>query len=159
MNNAKKAADVIRRLLSDHDGEIVAAVHALKRLFDIHLLAKQVEGINSGKANGELTEDDQKKIAAKIEEAYANGYADGVRTAENKQHSTGSFRNTDGTPDWREVALYVQREKHQMRRLSDWENEFIDDMASRTVRPNYEPSVKQHRQLHRLFLQLGGKIT
>jgi hypothetical protein len=148
-----KLGDVIRRLSSSSDGEIIATVHAMRRMLasygaDIHVLADHVE-------NGGLTDADKQKIRTEIENARDLGYAEGVRAAESKQHGTGAFRNTDGKLEWTEVALFVQREKH---RLSDRHHEFIDDMASRTVYGR-EPTPNQHRYLHSLFYKLGGKIT
>src|SRR5215831_6483409 len=67
----------------------------------------------------------------------------------------GAFRNTDGTLEWSEVALFCQRQKH---RLPEKHHEFVDDMASRTVYGR-EPTPKQHQYLHSLFYKLGGKIT
>jgi len=78
-----------------------------------------------------------------------------VKAAESKQHGTGAFRNTDGTLEWSEVALFLQREKH---RLPDKHHEFIDDMASRTAWGR-EPTPRQHQYLHSLFYKLGGRIT
>ena len=60
----------------------------------------------------------------------------------------------DGTLEWGEVALFVQREKHKLPRKH---HEFIDDMASRSVYGR-EPTPKQHQYLHSLFFKLGGKI-
>src|SRR5215510_959803 len=149
-----RLGNVIRRLSSDSEGEIIAAMHILLRLLqscggDIHALAERVEN------GGGLTEADKQKIKSEIENARAIGYAEGVKAAESKQHGTGAFRNTDGTPEWTEVALYVQREKH---RLPSKHHEFVDDMASRTVYGR-EPTPKQHQYLHSLFFKLGGKIT
>jgi len=154
-----KLGNSIRLLASDSRGEAFAALCAIARLLEaynqsFHTLADHVE--NGG---GGLSEADKQKISAAIESARIEGYAEGVKAAESKQHGTGAFRNTDGTLDWREVALFIQRNKHKIRKLTDWDNEFIDDMASRTALPNYEPSGKQHQQLHRLFYKLGGKIT
>ena len=156
---AAKLGKPIRLLASNSQGEAFAALCAIARLLEayrltFHELADHVE--NGG---GGLSETDKQKISAAIESARIEGYAEGVKAAESKQHGTGAFRNTDGTLDWREVALFIQRNKHKIRKLTDWDNEFIDDMASRTACPNYEPSVKQHQQLHRLFYKLGGKIT
>jgi hypothetical protein len=149
-----KLGDVIRRLFSSSDGEIIATVHAMRRVLescgaDIHALAEHVEN------GGGLTEADKAKIKSEIKNARALGYADGVRAAQSKQHGTGAFRNTDGKLEWTEVALFVQREKH---RLPTRHHEFIDDMASRTVYGR-EPTPSQHRYLHSLFYKLGGKIT
>jgi hypothetical protein len=152
--HGSKLGDLIRRLSSDSDGEIVATVYAMLRLLqssgvDIHALADHIE-------NGRgLTEADKRKIRSEIENARAIGYAEGVMAAEAKQHGTGAFRNTDGKLEWTEVALFVQREKH---RLASKHHEFIDDMASRTVYGR-EPTPKQHQYLHSLLYKLGGKIT
>jgi hypothetical protein len=151
---AAKLGNVIRRLSSTSEGEILATVHAILRLLqadgaDIHALAERVEN------GGSLSDADKQKIRGEIETARAVGYAEGVKAAEAKQHGTGAFRNTDGKLEWTEVALFVQREK---RRLDPKHHEFVDDMASRTVYGR-EPTPKQHQYLHSLFYKLGGKIT
>jgi hypothetical protein len=150
-----RLGDIVRRLSSTSDGEIVAAVHAIWRLLaaygaDILGLVDHIE-----QAGGGLTEEFKQKVRAEIDQAYDRGYADGVQAAESKQHGTGAFRNTDGTLEWTEVALFVQRQKH---RLDLRHHDFIDDMASRTVYGR-EPAPKQHQYLHNLFYKLGGKIT
>ena len=157
---AAKLGKPIRLLASDSKGEAFAALCAIARLLEshghsFHTLADHVENANGGG----LSEADKQKISAALDSARIEGYAEGVKAAESKQHGTGAFRNTDGTLDWREVALFIQRKKHKISKLTDWDNEFIDDMASRTACPNYKPSVKQHQQLHRLFYKFGGKIT
>src|SRR5262249_49812953 len=57
-----------------------------------------------------LSDADKQKIRSEIENARAIGYAEGVKAAESKQHGTGAFRNTDGTLEWSEVALFCQRQ-------------------------------------------------
>jgi len=152
--HGSRLGDVIRRLSSKSDGEIVATVRAMQRMLqssgaDLHDLADHVE-------NGHgLTEADKEQIQAGIENARADGYAEGVRMAEARQHGTAVFRNTDGKLDWTEVALFVQREKH---RLPEKHREFINKMAARTVY-GHEPTEPMHKYLHSLFFQLGGKIT
>jgi len=113
-----------------------------------HTLAEHIE-------NGRLTEDFKREVRTQIDNARAIGYAEGVKAAESKQHGTGAFRNTDGTLEWTEVALYCQRQKQ---RLDPKHHKFIDDMASRTVYGR-EPTPNQHKYLHSLFYKLGGKIT
>jgi hypothetical protein len=148
-------SNIVRRLSSCDDKDIVASVCGLQRVLksadtDVHALADHIE-----KANGGLSDADKQKIRSEIENAHAIGYAEGVAAAEARQHGTGAFRNTDGTLEWAEVARYVQREKH---RLDVKHHEFVDDMAARTVY-GHEPTPKQHRYLHSLFFKLGGKIT
>jgi len=153
---AAKLGKPIRLLASNSQGEAFAALCAIARLLEshghsFHTLADHVENANGGS----LSETDKQKISAAIENARAIGYAEGVAAAEAKQHGTGAFRNTDGAPEWTEVALYCQRQKH---RLPDKHHEFIDDMASRTAFGR-EPTPRQHQYLHSLFYKLGGKIT
>jgi hypothetical protein len=150
--HGSRLGDIIRRLVSDSQGEAVAALCAMARLLENHRLsfldlADHIENGGSG-----LSEDDKKKIRSEIESARA---AEGVKAAEARQHGTGAFRNTDGAIEWTEVALYCQREKQ---RLASKHHEFIDGMASRTVYGR-EPTPKQHQYLHSLFYKLGGRIT
>ena len=152
---AAKLGKPIRLLASNSQGEAFAALCAIARLLEayrstFHELADHVE--NGG---GGLSEADKQKISAAIESARIEGYAEGVKAAESKQHGTGTFRNTDGTLEWTEVALFVQRQKQ---RLPEKHHEFIDDMAARTVYGR-EPTPRQHQYLHFLFYKLGGKIT
>jgi hypothetical protein len=153
---AAKLGKPIRLLASNSQGEAFAALCAIARLLEshghsFHTLADHVENANG---NG-LSDADKQKISAAIESARIEGYAEGVKAAESKQHGTGAFRNTDGTLEWTEVARYCQRQKH---RLPDKHHEFVDDMAARTVYGR-EPTPGQHRYLHSLFYKLGGKIT
>jgi hypothetical protein len=150
---AAKLGKPIRLLASDSQGEAVAALCAIARLLEaygqsFHELADHVE-------TGGLTAEAKQKIGAAIKQAHIEGYAEGVKAAESKQHGTGAFRNTDGSLEWTEVALYCQRQKN---RLPEKHHEFINDMAARTVWGR-EPTPRQHQYLHSLFYKLGGKIT
>src|SRR5262245_36874045 len=154
-HHGSELGDVIRQLASDNRGVAFAALCAMARKLQKYGctfldLADHVEN-----GSGGLSDADKQKIGAAIEQARIEGYAEGVKAAESKQHGTGAFRNTDGTLEWSEVALFLQREKH---RLPDKHHEFIDDMASRTAWGR-EPTPRQHQYLHSLFYKLGGKIT
>ena len=145
--------DLVRRLSSTSDGEVVNTARALGRELNaagvgFHELAKHIE-------SPLLTDALKQKIFEDFKHARAAGYQEGIKAAEARQHGIGTFRNTDGKLDWAEVALFVQREKH---RLPDKHHEFVDDMAARTVYGR-EPTPKQHQYLHSLFYKLGGKVT
>src|SRR5262245_20694523 len=151
-----KLGKPIRLLASNSQGEAFAALCAIARLLEshghsFHTFADHVENANGSG----LSDVDKQKIRSEIENARAIGYAEGVKAAESEQHGTGAFRNTDGTLEWTEVALYCQRQKH---RLQETHHKFVDDMAARTVYGR-EPTPKQHQYLHFLFFRLGGKIT
>ena len=146
---AKRVADLVRRLASPHDGEVIATVRALRRVLeasglDIHAVAAPLEAPN-GK---HIPEEEMRRL-------YAAGYAAGVQAAENRQHGSDDFRGTDGKPTWEAVALFLQRNKH---RLDPKHHEFIDKVASQTVWGD-EPTERMHKYLHSLFFKLGGKIT
>jgi hypothetical protein len=146
---AKKVADLVRRLASPHDGEVIATVRALRRVLeanglDLHAVADPLVAVN-GK---HIPEEEMRRL-------YDAGFAAGVQAAENRQHGTDDFRGTDGKPTWEAVALFLQRNKD---RLDLKHHEFIDDMAARTAW-GHEPTERQHKYLHSLFYKLGGKIT
>jgi hypothetical protein len=142
-----KLGNVIRRLSSDMDGEIIASMFAILRLLescggDVHVLAAQVE-------NGGMSEKYQEEVRAQIKKAHQVGYEKGVRAAEAR------FR-PDGKLEFSEVALFVER---QINRLPPDKHEFINKMAF-YARQELEPSPKQGKFLFDLFVQyLGGKIT
>jgi hypothetical protein len=154
----RRLASCIRLLLSANPSERAAAMLGVQRILqtvstdkdiDLHAFADRIETVNG------LSEAFKQEVRTQIEQARATGYAEGVQAAEAKQHNTGAFRNTDGSLEWSEVALFLQGQKH---RLPERHQEFIDDMASRTVWGR-ELTPKQHQYLHSLFFKLGGKIT
>jgi len=140
---------------SREPNEVFAAVQALKRLLEA--LGTDLDGLASGfekilsAGNGSGKAITQAEMQKKISEAYAAG----VQDAENKAHGAHDFQNADGTPAWEAVALFLQRNKH---RLPAKNHEFVDKMAAQTVWGR-EPTPPQHKYLHSLFYQLGGKIT
>ena len=141
----QRIAMVIRLLASDKDGEIIAAVHALKRTLasagtDFNGLAHGIE--NLGKNTG-VSNEERKKI-----------WDTAVQHTENRLHGADEFIDSSGKPTWQSVALYCQRNKQ---RLAPKHHEFIDKVASQTVYDR-EPTERMHKYLFSLFLQLGGKI-
>ena len=142
---ADKLGKLIRMLSSDRDGEVVAAAHAIKRTLqsagaDVHTLAGLIEKPSSG-----LSETDVRRI-------YDAGFQDGLRKAEDAQHGDRTFRNVDGTPDWKEVAQFCHERVNQLRPN---EQQFVNDMAGRTMWR--EPSEKQGKWLLSIFYKLGGR--
>jgi hypothetical protein len=143
----KKLAASLRMLSSDSDGDLIAAGRAIIRLLkgsgaDIHALAARIETLNGGG----LTDAEMRKL-------YDAGYSAGVRDTENRQHGSTNFHNVDGTPDWHEIARSCQQRSD---RLSEKEQNFINDMTSRTVWR--EPTEKQAKWLRSIFYRLGGRI-
>jgi hypothetical protein len=148
-DTAKKIADLVRRLSSPHDGEVIATVHALRRTLeanglDIHAIADPLVA-----ANGKHIPEE------KLQQVWDAACAWTIQQMENRQHGVDDFIGTDGKPTWEAVALFLQRNKS---RLNPRVHEFIDKMAAQTVWGE-EPTERQHKFLHSLFFQLGGKIT
>ena len=148
----QKIAYTLRMLNSDQDGDVLAAVHALKRLLqalgtDLDGLARGFEKILNGVGKA-ITR-------AEMQRAISDAYAAGVQDTENRLHGAHDFQSTDGKPLWEAIALFLQRNKN---RLDARHHDFVDDMASRTAFGR-EPTEHQHKYLHSLFYKLGGKIT
>jgi hypothetical protein len=136
---AGKLAKLIRLLASDKDGELVAAVHAIKRTLescglDMHALADGVEGTNGKK----FTEQDALEI-------YQRGVEDGRKTAE----APVSF-STVGEPSWNDIARECEA---NAARLSPREQEFVRDMCSWTVNGGM-PTEKQAKWLRSIWARL-----
>jgi hypothetical protein len=145
-----KVGDLVRRLSSDSDGEVVATVRAMGRTLktagtDFHALAEHIE-----QANGKDIPEE------KLKQVWDAACAWTIQQMENRQHGVDDFIGTDGKPTWQAVALFLQRNKH---RLNPRVHEFVDKMAAQTVWDEEEPTERQHRYLHSLFYQLGGKIV
>jgi hypothetical protein len=146
-----KLGDLVRRLSSDSDGEVVATVRAMNRTLksagtDFHGLAEHIET-----ANGRHVPEEQ------LQKVWDTAFAAGVQAAENRQHGSDDFIGTDGKPTWQAVALFLQRNKH---RLNPRVHEFVDKMAALIAwDEEQEPSPRQHKYMHSLFYELGGKIT
>jgi hypothetical protein len=146
--HGSRLGDVIRRLVSSSDGEIVATVYAMRRMLgsygtDIHALADHLEN-GSG-----VDEKFKQELRTQIERAREIGYAEGVRAAEARFRPGGQLT-------FSEVALFVER---NINRLPPDKHEFIHKMAL-YARQDYEPTPKQGKFLFDLFVQyLGGRIT
>jgi len=141
----ERIAAVVRLLASDRDGEVIAAVNALKRTLksagtDFNGLAHGIE--NLGKSTV-VPEEIKKKI-----------WDAAVQHTENRLHGADDFANTDGKPDWKAVALFCQR---NINRLDAKHHDFINKVAAQTVWDR-EPTERMHKYLFSLFLRLGGKI-
>jgi hypothetical protein len=136
---------------TDHDGEALNTVHALKRL----LASQGVTFTDFGDAVLRLETGDLRRaeITKVHDTAYAKGLADAKRESTGAQATYGL--RPDGSQDWEEIALSCQRQKL---RLEAKHHQFVDDMASRLTWGR-EPSEKQGKYLLSLFRQVGGRIV
>jgi hypothetical protein len=136
----QKLADLIRRLGSNHDGEVVATARAIKRVLesagrDLHQLADGVAKNGSG-----LSETEMQKL-------YDAGYAAGVK------HTAASptFHNVEDG-GWYAMAQFVWERADQLHRRHRGFAEGAVRLAGES-----ELSVKQQVYLKSLYRQLGGK--
>ena len=148
---APKLANLIRRLSSDQDGEVVATTHALIRTLkgigaDLHDVAACVERAG----NGALSEHEMQEI-------YNAGIKEGVRLAVQKMQAQMAHsppqRLMPQFPSAADMALYCYQ---HLNRCNEWETEFCTNMASWTRRRPL--TVKQQARLEELFIKLGGKV-
>jgi len=144
---ASRLAKSIRLLASDKEGEVLAAVAAIKRVLlgigaDIHDVADRIEH-----PVGELSQAEMMKI-------YQAGVTEG-RRIEKQAHSATRFNGELLFPSARNMAIFCYQNKAKLR--SDWENEFVVNMAAwtRTPRPL---STKQQEHLEKIYIKLGGKV-
>jgi hypothetical protein len=143
---ARKLGALVRRLASNHDGEVVAVVHAIVRTLksagsDLHALADKIE-----RPTG-IAEADMRRL-------FQAGYDAGLAACEEAHNGDGGFHTVAGSdPDWREVARYCYRKRTQ---LSEREAEFVESVSSQLVWR--DPTEKQRKWLRSIFLRLGGRL-
>jgi hypothetical protein len=145
---AKRLATLVRLILgSSFEGEVQASIAAAKRLLASESLSPNDLGTVIENANGEIealkySDSDADKI---YKQGLAEGRAEGVR-------ESPEFYDENGEPRWHEVAMFCQQNAP---RLRGNEQEFIDDMAGRTMWR--EPTEKQAKWLLSIFIRLGGR--
>jgi hypothetical protein len=147
---APKLANLIRRLSSDQDGEVVVTVHALIRTLqgigaDIHDVAARVE-----QSNGALSEHE-------MQDLYSAGIKEGARLAIQKMQAQMSRSPAQHIipqfPSAQDMALHCYQRLNQ---CNEWETEFATNMMVWTRRRPL--TVKQQARLEELYIKLGGRI-
>jgi hypothetical protein len=147
---AKRIATLFRLLGSNHDGEALAAIAAMKRLFTaerltFHDIATVIES-----CNGEIEEKKYSDADAAI--IFQRGMEKGRVEEARKRSAPPEFYDIDGRPRWSEIARFCQQHLGELR--SDWERTFVKDMAGKTLWS--QPTEKQAKHLLGIFVKLGG---
>jgi hypothetical protein len=147
---AKRIATLFRQLSSEYDGHVLAAVKAMKQLFaaerlSFHDIATVIES-----CNGEIEE--RKYSDSDAERIFARGMEKGRAEEAQRRDLPPEFYDADGQPRWNEIALFCRKNVAQLR--SEWEREFITDMAGKTLWR--QPTEKQAKHLLGIFIRLGG---
>lgn len=142
-----KLLPLLRMLGSGVDGEIVNAVHAMRRILkstgaDIYALIERIENATS-------CEDE-------IEQAFAKGRAAGraEMSMATASHGNGVGAGINGH-SWREIAQFLHDNAW---RMTGFERQFCEGIASQVrYRP---PSTKQAGIIHQIFVnRFGGRIA
>jgi hypothetical protein len=148
---AKRIAKLFRRLMSsEFDGEVLNAVQAMRQLLlaeglSFHDIATVIES-----CNGEI--EDRKYSDADAKIIFDRGVEKGRVEEARRRDLPPEFYDADGQPRWNEIALFCRKNFAQLR--SEWEREFITDMAGKTLWQ--QPSQKQAKHLLGIFIRLGG---
>jgi hypothetical protein len=125
----KRLGSRIRMLTSAADAEVVSVARSAAEIMksfgaDFHAVADQLErrANGAGPTNGVATKADTKRI-------YDEGYAAGIRDAENKRFGSVDFIDENGLPAWHEIALFCQRNIDRIKKPN--ERDFINEMVRR----------------------------
>jgi hypothetical protein len=148
---AKRIAQIFLMLSSDQEGEQLAAVVAMKRLFKSEGLSFFDIATVIESCNGEIEE---KKYSDKDAEIiFKRGMEKGIEQGRAAEAAPPEFYDTDGRPRWNAIALFCQKEIARLYKQN--EREFVADMAGYTL--YRQPSPKQEQWLMSIFVKLGGR--
>jgi hypothetical protein len=148
---ATRIANLFRQMLSsNYPGEVFNAASAMNKLLaseglTFHDIANVIES-----CNGEIEERKYSDADAAI--IFARGVDKGRVEEARARAAPPEFYDEDGHPRWNEIALFCQKNRERLR--GEWELDFIDDMAGKTLWR--EPSEKQAKHLLAIFIRLGG---
>jgi hypothetical protein len=136
----------LRLLGSDRDGEVLAAVHSLRRMLkahdeDLHDLAARIEKPG-------LTDDEMRKI-------FNAGVEAGLERAEQERRAPNYFRDVGDAERWHEIATYCLQNPKR-RHLYSREPGFLEGVVDRTTDGDV-PSERQQAWLLKIYRRLGGK--
>ena len=153
---------IVLMMFANDEGTRVAATNALRAATEaanltMHDIAEHID--NPRIVTTVLSDRQISEIKAEIDAAYRRGRAEGGVASE---RAGVDFHATDGSDDWRRVALYVERERHRLppRNQDGRTFEFIDNMAM-LARSRYtrDLSPARGKWLYDLFHKLGGKVA
>jgi hypothetical protein len=141
--NKKRVAALIRLLSSDQQGEVLAAVAALRKVSSLNELGDLIEG---RALRGE--------IQTLWEAGLNHGYDVGIKKSrEESRHSLHRFQTVFNAGDTDKV-LYCQ--KHKSRLTNQKERKFIDSLVNWTTVLRKPLTRAQTNWLNAIYAKLGG---
>ncbi len=146
----KRISKLFRMFGSDYPAEVSNAADKLKQLISSVGLSFNDLAILIENCDGQIEE--RKYGDADAEVIFARGAEKGRTEEARKKDLPPDFYDADGHPRWVEIALYCQKQTTRLR--SEWEREFVTDMAGKLMWR--EPSEKQAKHLMAIFVRLGG---
>ena len=154
-----KLGSLLRLLASDSDGEVLAAVAAIRRSLaasghDFHSLAEALA--NGGKIP---QEDMQRLYDAGMEAGKAIGYAFGkqaiAKVLAARDEPVGGFAHVNGSRSsttWYDIAVFCHERADRLRGTR--EQDFVLDMTKRACM--YTLTERQTDWLRSIYLRCGG---
>ncbi len=150
---AKRIAKLFRLLASNFDGEVLAAVGRMRKLFKAEGLSFSDIATVIENCNGEIEERKYSDTDAEI--IFAKGVEKGRAEEARKQQAPPEFYDADGQPRWYEIAVFCQQNSNDQR-LDEWERNFANDMPGKIIKWG-NPKEKQVKHLLAIFVKLGGR--
>jgi hypothetical protein len=155
-DKSSKLVKLVRRLSSDHDDEVLAAVRLIgatlkSRGSDIHDLADSIQELEEGNGGGGNAEFYKK--------AWLDGYIKGAEDERKKmpRNAAIGFGAADSDELTCEAAVLFAHQN--LSRLNSWERNFIEDMAIQMRHaPSKSFSEKQTALIFKIYRRAGGKI-
>jgi hypothetical protein len=154
-DNSSKLVKLVRRLSSDHDDEVLAAVRLIgatlkSRGSDIHDLADSIQKLEEGNLAGANAEFYKK--------AWLDGYSKGAEDERKMSRNAAiGFGAADSDELTCEAAVLFAHQN--LSALNSWERNFIEDMAIQMRHaPSKSFSEKQTALIFKIYRRAGGKI-
>jgi hypothetical protein len=151
IENKKRVAALIRLLSSDHQGEVLSAVAALRKVCLLNELGDVIEGGAETGGSGKCSKEEMQKV---YNAGYEHGWDGGIkRGREEGKHGPHRFQTVFGVEDVQKV-VYCQQHKDKLTRLK--ERNFVDSLVKWTTVLRKPLTPAQARWLNAIYAKLSG---
>jgi hypothetical protein len=146
----KRIAALVRMLSSNHDGEVLAAVSALRKMCSLNDLGNLIEGT---KQEGAMTEEEMKLIYdTGYELGYEKGLLKGKEDAKRTLHDP--YEDIFDNSSEEQRVLYCQKHKEKLTGGKD--RAFVDNMVNWSTVLHRRATPAQLKWLNDIYRRLGG---